>query len=190
MGIVKVENKKAGLHLVDDVTGEIYHSIEPVKKKVTNFDKAVGIDTKYPRDCTTKESLLYSLSVMDGYLYSDTKINIDYILESIISNTITAQEASLIKHIALNLIGWNYYIGNIKDICASGVTAKNISSVLNKLSPNTIRILHRNTPFRGDIVLMLNPKYAWKGDMQYRDAKLIHWYEDTTKLLAKATPEI
>lgn len=179
MGIVKVESKKVGLHLVDDETGEIHYSEEPVKKKVTSFTKAVGVDTKYPRDCVTKESLLTSLSVMDGYLYSDTKINIDYILESVISNTITAQEAALIKHITLNLVGWNYYIGNIKDLCLSGVTAKNISSVLNKLNPNTLRVLHRNTPFRGDIVIIINPKYAWKGDMQYREAKLIHWYEET-----------
>lgn len=179
MGIVKVESKRVGLHLVDDETGEIYHQVEPVKKKVTSFDKAVGVDTKYPRDCVTKESLLLSLSVMDAYLYSDVKINIEYILESILGGHITAQEGSLIKHLALNLVGWNYYIGSTQDLCTCGITAKNISSILNKLSPNILRILHRNAPFRGDIVIMLNPKYAWKGDMQYRDAKLKHWYEDT-----------
>lgn len=179
MGIVTIESKEVGLHLVDEDTGEIYYQVEPVKKKVTSFDKAVGVDTKYPRDCITKESLIYSLSVMDGYLYSDVKINIDYILESILAGHLTAQEACLIKHIALNVTAWNYYIGNIKDLCLSGITAKNISSVLNKLSPNTIRILHRNKPFKGDIVIILNPKYVWKGDIQYRNNNLLHWYEDT-----------
>jgi len=173
-----IKKKYEGTVVFDDLTGEIYFFDPPKNKKVTSFDKAVGVDTKYPIECVTKDSLVEALCVMDAYLWNDVSIDSDYILDNVLQGYLTAQEASLVKTIAKKLTGWNYYIGNLKELCTSGVTQKNISSVINKLSPNTIQVVSRNIPMRGDIVIKLNPLFAWKGDKEYRQSRVELWYDN------------
>lgn len=184
MGIISKTIRYEGIYFVDEGTGEIVYHHPVAKKKVSNFDREVGVDTKYPEQCVTKESLLDSLSVMDAYLDLQTTINFESILKSThIKGGMTTQESKLVNHLCTNICGWNYYIGNLADLISCDVSSKNISSVLSSLeSKYAIKILHRNKPLRGDIVLKVNPVYAWKGDVEYRSSRILTWYgvSDTT----------
>lgn len=179
MTIQTITNKEDGTLVFDDETGELHVHLPNTKpkKKVTNFDKYIGIDTKYPYDCVTKESLIEVLSVMDGYV-NDDRISIasDMLLEATIQNLLTPQQLKLIKHVITNCTGWNIYIGNIKDLCSCGIPEKNLSRVLNELSPHVFKIREKNKPFRGDIVIEFNPFYGWKGDNELRSMRLNSWY--------------
>lgn len=164
--------------MFSEETGEVFYHNPAKKKKVSNFDRYVGIDTKYPEQCITKESLIDALSVLDAYVCDDKVwMASDMLIESVTQGLMTPQQLKLVKHIIQNLCGWNIYIGTTEDLCSCGIDSRNMTRLISELSPNTIRVINRNKPFRGDIVIQVNPLFGWRGDNEYRTMKVNRWYE-------------
>lgn len=176
MNVKTLESRHEGLVVFDTETGELLYHKKPKPVKMGNMDKYIGIDTKYPQDCITKDSLLECLSVLDGYINDKPYITSHNLLDALNQNLITPQEVKLITHIVMNLTGWNVYIGTVKELCACGIPEANISRLLKGLDPNVVRVKYRNKPFRGDIVLEVSPMYGWKGDIRYREMRINSWY--------------
>ncbi|MGE6689476.1 hypothetical protein ACQKFE_16010 [Stutzerimonas stutzeri] len=167
------------VYIFDKTTGEVLHKIPSTNptKKVVSFSKYVGSDVKFFWECRTKESLLQSLASIDGYVTSNkTSKASDMLVKAMESDCFNKTQLKLFSYILDNLIGWNEYIGNLDDLTASGVDAKYINRTLKELSPHAIRIVERNKPFKGDIVIQVNPFYGWKGDNEYRTSMLKSWY--------------
>lgn len=176
MNVKTLESRHEGLVVFDTETGELLYHKKPKSVKMGNMDKYIGIDTKYPQDCITKDSLIECLSVMDGYINDKPYLTSHNLLDALNQNLITPQEVKLITHIVMNLTGWNVYIGTVKELCACGIPEANISRLLKGLDPNVVRVKYRNKPFRGDIVLEVSPMYGWKGDIRYREMRINSWY--------------
>lgn len=166
----------------DTETGLVIHHTVKIKSKIPTIDKYIGIDTKWPDDCVTKDSLIACLSLLDGYLNNDVIVNNQVILNSIFEEHLTEQQAKLVNYISNNLTAWNYYIGSVKDLYMNvGISPKNIAAMLSKLEPNAIRVLHRNKPFKGDIVIKINPFYGWKGNYRLVEHAKDKWYSHNYK---------
>lgn len=178
--IQTLNNKQDGVLVFDDCTGEVFYHHPAKKKRLGRFNKYIGMDTKYPSECITKDSLLESLCVIDAYIGTTTRIASDMLVESVSQGLLTPQQLKLVKHIANNLTGWNMYIGSTKDLYSCGIDERNLKRVVDDLSPNIIKVVSRNKPFRGDIVIQINPFYAWKGDNEYRSNNLEFWYPKPT----------
>jgi len=176
MSIKTFDSKHEGLILVDDDTGEIVYHKKPKHVKRGSFDKYVGVDVRYADDCTTKESLIETLSVVDGYLKDKVYLTSHNLLDALNQNLLSPLELKLITHIVLNLTAWNIYIGSVKDLLACGVSESNLARLLKGLSPNVLRVTHKNKPLRGDIVIQVSPIYGWKGDVRYRETRTNSWY--------------
>lgn len=176
MNVKTLESRHEGLVVFDTETGELLYHKKPKPVKMGSMDKYIGIDTKYPQDCITKDSLIECLSVMDGYINDKPYLTSHNLLDALNQDLITPQEVKLITHIVMNLTGWNVYISTVKELCACGIPEANISRLLKGLDPNVVRVKYRNKPFRGDIVLEVSPMYGWKGDIRYREMRINSWY--------------
>lgn len=180
MDVVKLKEDYVGTWIVDANTGEILTLVEDArnKPKVASFEKYVGIDTKYPSKCLTEDSLINALCNVDAYVSTNSSsIDSNYILSSILEGYLTKSEALLVSHIAKSLSGWNYHMTTIHDLAiGAGVDKSNISRLISKLSPNTLRVIHKDKPNKGCVVLKLNPIIAWKGDLSYREPAIQSWY--------------
>lgn len=158
-------------------TGEILEVIKKHQKKVSNFDKYVGIDTKHPYDCLTKDQLLETLQVMDAYVHKKVKVGTHYILESSLEKYLTLQQQSFLYHLCNSLSGWNIYIGTREELLSFGVDSKSLKRLLTSLSPYHLKVVSENTPYKGDIIIHLNPSIGWKGDTEYRENLKKWWYK-------------
>jgi hypothetical protein len=176
MNVKTLESRHEGLTVFDTETGELLYHKKPKPVKMGSMDKYIGIDTKYPQDCITKDSLIECLSIMDGYLNDKPYLTSHNLLDALNQSLITPQEVKLITHIVMSLTGWNVYIGTVKELCACGIPEANISRLLKGLDPDVVRVKYRNKPFRGDIVLEVSPMYGWKGDIRYREMRINSWY--------------
>ena len=176
MDVKTIENKHEGTTVFDVSTGEVLYHKNPKKVKVTSFDKYVGIDTKYPYECITKDSLIDCLSVMDGYVKDKPYVTSHNLLDALNNNLLTPQQIKLITHIVMNLAGWNIYIGSVKDLCSCGIQESNIARLIKSMEPNVLRVKYRNKPYRGDIVIEVTPSYGWRGDIRYREMRTNTWY--------------
>jgi hypothetical protein len=176
MTVKTIESRHEGLTVFDVETGELLYYKKPKAVKVTSFDKYVGIDTKYPYECVTKDSLIECLSIMDGYIKDEPYLTSHNLVDALNQSLMTPLEMRLITHVVMNLAGWNIYIGTVKDLCSCGITEANISRLIKGLEPNGVRVKSRNKPYRGDIVLEVSPHYGWKGDIRYREMRMNSWY--------------
>lgn len=184
MGIETIYPNTEHAVVFDSETGLVIHHTIKDKRKKAKLDKYIGIETKWPDDCITKDSLIDCLSLLDAYLKNDPLINNQALLDSIFEEHLTEQQAKLVNYICKNIAAWNYYIGSIKDLYSSvGISPKHIAAVLNKLEPNVVRVLHRNKPFKGDIILLVNPYYGWKGDYALLKYAKNKWYSHNYKKL-------
>lgn len=161
-------------------TGEIVSSADssPSRRRVrvTSITKDVGVETKYPADCVTEDSLLDSLRQLDALLHHKPNIDYAYLTDSITEKLLTVTEVSVLTHLSKQLTGWNYWMGSLAALNSSlpGVNiARTLSSLVEK---NAIRILHRDKPFRHCLVLQVNPVIAFKGSHMYRDSHIKRWY--------------
>lgn len=173
------------VYIFDKHTGEVLHKVPSTKptKKVVSFSKYLGSDVKHFWECRTKESLIETLASIDGYVSSNKpSIASDMLVTALASDCFNKTELKLFSYILNNLTGWNEYIGRLDDLTASGVDAKYINRTLKDLSPHAIRIVERNKPFKGDIIIQINPFYGWKGDNEYRTSSLQSWYKTLDKL--------
>ena len=120
--------------------------------------------------------MLDSLKNLDACLHYPVAIRFDIISKSIIQKHLSVQEAAIVEIIAEHLCAWNYYIGTLKDFY-SVVSSSNLSKVFQALEEKSaIHVLHKNKPFKYDIVIKLNPLMAWKGTFKYREQAINNWY--------------
>ena len=173
-----------GSVVFDDETGEVISYIkdprrEPPKKLLPpEGERYVGIELKYLSECTTKKDMIKTLRSMDGFYMNKPKVNTEELLEMATEDMLTPQQLRMVKFIGENLTGWNYCITTTSEIReATRVSKNNFARVLSSLSPEYLRVQHRDDPKRGDIVLKINPRIAWKGDYTCRDAATNNWYE-------------
>jgi hypothetical protein len=161
---------------IDTDTGEEVEldQIKKNKRKVTSFDKYVGLDTKFPYDCVTTDSLEDTLKVMDAYYTNKPRINFEYLMDSVVGGFIVKSELAMLRFVSTRLSGWNIYIGSLKELTACGTDSANMAKLLK--SSKNVRIVSRDKPFKGDIVLEVNPLVAWKGDTEYQQSRLKTWY--------------
>jgi len=177
--IRQIKEHYVATHIVDDETGEVLISIPDTKKKkkVTSFDKYVGIDTRLPKDCMTADQLLDSLSVLDGYVKDRHRVNDTFIMENVVAGNLTIQQQVLLRNLAQQVCGWNYYFGTVKQLCTMGVDIKSLWRVVRCLEDGRfLKIVRKDIPYKGDICLTLNPILVWKGDNQYRENSKMNWY--------------
>ena len=169
-----------GKQLIDIDTGEIVdlEEVKKNKKRVTSFNKEVGVDTKFPYDCVTEDSLKITLDVMDAYHNNKAYVNHEYLTESIVGGFMDKSELSLLLHMTKHLSGWNIYIGTVQDLAKCGTDISNLAKLIKK--SKNLRIVRRHKPFRDCIVIEVNPLVAWKGDTEYRELRLKTWYAPET----------
>lgn len=177
--IRKIREDYVALYIVDDETGEILTEIPDTrkKKKVTNFDKYIGIDTRLPVDCKTADQLIETLSVMDGYIKDKHRVNDTFIIENVIAGNLTLQQQVFLRTLAQQVCGWNYYFGTVQHLCTMGVDLKGLWRTIRALEEKRfIKLLRKDDPYKGDVCITLNPTLIWKGDNQYREAHKMSWY--------------
>lgn len=179
MNVRQIKEHYVGIHIVNTETGEIITTIPDTKKKkkVTSFDKYIGIETRLPKDCMTADQLTETLSVMDGYLNDPHRVNDTFLIENALAGLLTLQQQTFLRLVAQRVCGWNYYFGNIKELSTCGVDSKSLSRVLKTLETNLfLKVIRKDSPYKGDITITLNPLLVWKGDNQYREQSKMRWY--------------
>lgn len=180
MNVTNIKEDYVGTWVVDVDTGEVVSFVPDTKKKprVAPFDKIIGVDTKYPSDCLTKDSLLNALSVIDPYVFDGkSKVDSEFLLLSLTEGHITKSEATLLTKLAKNLSGWNYCITTIQELIEqTGIDKFTISKTLKNLTPNLLVVTHKDKPNKGCVVLKINPIIAWRGDLSYREPAIQSWY--------------
>jgi len=159
-------------------TGEIIQIIknDKPKKKVNSIDKYVGVDVRYPKECLTEDQLLETLSVLDAYVKDKPKINTRYLVESMSAGYLTGQQQTFLFNLCENLTGWNIFIGTREQLCTFGVDSKSLKRVLTSLSLKYLQVVSENTPYKGCVIIQVNPLIGWKGDNQIREQKKLDWY--------------
>lgn len=182
MRIREMTEPYVATHIIDEETGEILSSVTDTKKKkkVSSFNKYVGIDTRLPKDCLTVDQLLETLHIMDGYVGKKDKAKVSdtFLVENVLGGHITLLEQVFLRNLAQMVQGWNYYIGRLDEVVeVTGVAKKSIWRMLRTLEEkNFIKILRKDLPYKGDITITVNPLLAWNGDNQYRDNSRMAWY--------------
>ena len=143
--------------------------------------KAVGVDVKYPKDCTYVDELIESIYHLDNScIKPQSKVEEVMILEDILSNNLTNKEASFLRNLLKNLHAWNYYMGTTQHIyeiteCTSG----NLSRYLKSLNGRYLKILRRDFPDKGNIFIQANPVYGWRGSEVFRSVSIKDWMNPT-----------
>jgi hypothetical protein len=178
MNLQTKKDRYDGTFVFNEDTGEILVHVPNLKpkKRVVPIERYIGVDTKYPKDCITADSLLAATSVIDAYVKDKAVVSSHVLLECVVQGLLTPQEAKLLKYIITNCTAWNIYIGSTKDLTTSGIQEKNLTRLLTSMSPNILRIRERNKPQRGDIVIEFSPFYGWRGDNELRTGALNNWY--------------
>jgi len=183
MSIIKHEDEQ-GVSIVDQSTGEVLLFILSYKKQARphSFNTYVGEDTKYLSECITQEEFNLVFKAMDSY--RDKKyVSYQHLTDSVACGLITAQELALLSYMSDRVVGWNYYTGKLSDLAvAAGVKPNHLSRLVDKLSPNLVRVVHRKKVMNDQgvsewhVVVKVNPVIVWKGDLQYRDNAIRSWY--------------
>lgn len=160
-------------------TGEIQTKKElSSNKPILKVKAYVGMDTKYPAECTNKDSLLESISNMDAYI-SKAKVKVNYsaLLDSVTQGKLTVKESSIVTYLATNICGWNYFIGEIRQLSHLVADTKNLNRMLSTLEDKRmIKVTHKGFYHKDSIVIKVSPYYVWKGDLVFRDEAIYRWY--------------
>lgn len=171
-----IKQKHEDTYVVDTTTGEIVLTIPHKKKKLSTIDKYVGVDVKYPDDCMTKDQLQETLSVLDAYVNDKVKVNDTFLVENVVAKNLTLQQQIFLRNLSSCVCGWNYYIGTYDELCTFGVDKKSLKRVLSSVEGLFIKIKHENLPYKGCIIIEVNPLLVWKGDNQHRESRKLKWY--------------
>lgn len=163
---------------VDTITGEILSRREISQKyKSHTVHSYVGIETKFPSDCLTKEHLLESLSAIDAYLSKSSKVNYAALLKSVNLSIISNKESNVIAFLSENITAWNYYIGRVSDLDHIVGDSKNLAKLVKGLvEKGIIRIEHRGFFYKDSVVIKVSPFYVWKGNLAFRPQAVNRWY--------------
>lgn len=162
--------------LVDINTGEII-TRDKKRVKVASTAKTVGVDTRYPSECTDENDLTEALVNLDAHLHHKPELDYAYLTDSVLGHLLTVSEVSLLHLIGVNLSGWNYCMTTttkLQTVVAPANLARTLKSLQEK---KAIRVTHRDKPFRGDITIMINPKIAFKGGHWFRNKAVERWYD-------------
>lgn len=172
-----VQPRHEDTYIIDTYTGEVVGVKENKRKpKFKGIEKEVGVDVKYPSECRTPDQLLETLSVLDSYIDNPLQINDTFLIDNAIAGNITISQQAFLRQLATKVCGWNYYIGDIQELCSLGVDRKSLSRMLKSLTPMFIKTVRTNDPYKDCITLKLNPLMVWKGDNYRRSASKCDWY--------------
>lgn len=166
-------------------TGEILSKREITKSSSKhNINQYVGIETKYPCDCVTKDHLLEAISVLDNYLHKSAKVNYAALLKSVGEGIITVKESTILSYLSENVTAWNYYIGRVCDLEHIIGDSKNLNRTLKGLEQQgLIRVSHKGFFYKDSVVINISPFYVWKGDMGLRNSAVNYWYGASDSML-------
>lgn len=162
---------------INTETGEVVSTTDAPRRRmrVASTRQAVGVDTKYPCDCTTEDSLVEALVNIDYYVKHKPKVDHEYIGQCLIEKFYTVQEAALLTYLAKSLVGWNYWMGN-RSMFHKIVPQGNLARILKSLEDKgAICITHRDKPFRNDLVIQITPVIAFRGGDWFRQASIAKW---------------
>jgi hypothetical protein len=173
-----IEDKYEDTYVVDTDTGELLAVIPNTKskKKLTDINKYIGVDVKYPDDCMTGDQLLETLSVLDAYVRNKVKVNDTFLVENAVAKNLTLQQQVFLRNLGSAVCGWNFYIGTYDELSSFGVDKKSLKRTLESVEGLFIKTKHINKPYKGCIILEVNPLLAWKGDNQFRESRKLKWY--------------
>tara|TARA_R110000744_G_C19371770_1_gene563100 strand:- start:799 stop:1368 length:570 start_codon:yes stop_codon:yes gene_type:complete len=160
---------------VDVDTGELTR--ETKEKKMPAYSKKYyGIDTRCIRDCKTKDQLLETLHLIDGYMYSKTRVSDTFLAENITEGCITPQQLTFLRALSKKITAWNIYIGTKQELLSMGTNPKSFSRMIKDLH-HFIRVVESDTPDKGCIKILVNPLLVWKGDLEWREHMKREWYK-------------
>tara|TARA_Y100001973_G_scaffold5511_1_gene7680 strand:- start:304 stop:825 length:522 start_codon:yes stop_codon:yes gene_type:complete len=161
---------------IDLRTGEIVKSTSRRKVKIASTRQAVGIDTKYPSECVTADSLLEALGNLDACLHFKPEIDHAYLMDSVMQKLLSVQEAQALILIGEGLVAWNYWIGTTADF-HKVIPAANTGRTLKTLeTKGALKVVHRDKPVRGSLVVRVNPTIAFLGANYFREGCTQDWY--------------
>lgn len=146
-----------------------------VKKLPPPSDKYVGIDTKEITDCYTEDHLIETISLLDGYVKDNVRVNDTFLTENVIAGFLSPTQLLLLRSIAQRVCAWNIYIGSRKELVEMGADSKSLRRMLNDLSA-FIRMESEDKPDKGCIKIHINPLVVWKGDNEWRTHAREKWY--------------
>lgn len=162
---------------IDTSTGEIVDTTTPRSRvKVASTKQVVGVDTKYPTECITADSLLEALRNLDAHLHHKPMISYDYLTDSLTQKLLTVQEVELLAHLSKTLTAWNYWIGSRGELDTAMPKMKTRRTLQALVDKGMVRILHTDKPFRHDLVLKVNPVVAFRGGHIFRETSITGWY--------------
>lgn len=162
---------------INMATGEIVDTTTPRSKaKVPSTRQAIGVDTKYPRDCLTPEHLAEALKNIDAYVEGGIVVDYLYITDSLVAGLFTQKEVALTQYLAQNICGWNYWMGSVEDLTPV-VGVSYVSSTITSLTKKgALFVLHKDKPWRGKRVILVNPRIAFRGANMFRNGAVEDWY--------------
>ena len=161
-----------------EVLTEVYdHRKAPKPKSLPKDGKRyVGIDMPYPSECTDKTDMQNAIKAIDANWDYKVEVNDKMIVKLFTEKLLTSKQIGMLVWICENLTGWNYIVTSKKEICENTeVTQNNFSRELKALTKGYLKVVHSDTPERGDIVLKVNPYYAWKGSRYFQRQSLMNW---------------
>jgi DNA-binding transcriptional ArsR family regulator len=163
------------MYFVDPNTGLILHSTRklPRHRVVSKIEVYVGLDTKLPTQARDSEELSEALIPFDAWLnkkYFSAKKALDLLRTCATKNAVCT-----LSHLAQNLSGRNYWFGRIEDLAkALDTPQRSVERALKDLESMNIvkrKAQGRQWPTR----ITVHPWYAWRGDLQGRDAAYSDW---------------
>ncbi|WP_431700580.1 hypothetical protein [Pseudomonas sp. BR20] len=162
-------------YFADPNTGQIIHATRklPRYRVVRRIDVYVGLDTKFPTQARDNEELSEALATFDTWLdnkyFSATKA-----IELLASGA-SGTAVCTLSHLAQNLSGRNYWFGRIEDLAqALDTPQRSVERALKDLE--NMNVVKRKTQGRQwPTRITVHPWYAWRGDLQGRDAAYSDW---------------
>lgn len=156
-------------------TGEVVYKTTIPSKKVPNMEKYIGVEVKHPYECTRKDQLEDTLSQLDGYFTKPSKVNYQFLLDSMVDSDMGRVEMAVLKAVSENICGWNIYFGTTREIAESAkIDTSNVSRAVR--NSKHLRVIQVGKAPKGEWILEINPLLSWKGDMEYREGRLVSWY--------------
>lgn len=166
---------KGHSYFVDTATGEIFHATRklPRHRTVRSIEVYVGVDTRWPSEARDAEELHQATAPYDWWSDKHYACR-DKILDLLDKQT-SSNAVRLLRHLTVNLAGRNYWFGTMADLeHALQMPTRTLERALQELS--TINAIKRKTHGRTwPIRISVHPWFAWKGDLQGRDAAHAEW---------------
>lgn len=167
---------------INTATGEIVDTSTPRQRgRVASVRQYIGMDTKYPSECVTADSLLEALRNIDACLHYKPNIDYAFLTDSLTDKHLSVQEVSLLTKLGKELVAWNYWMGN-RATLAEQVDGRVRRTLQSLIQNGMVRLLHENKPFKNDLVLLVNPMVAFRGSYLFRESAIRRWHSGVQNL--------